>query len=47
MLTVFGFSVHDATDVFDRIRANLNRHGNGNFSLVVNHSIELGAVPVR
>jgi len=39
MLTVIGFSVHDTIVVFDRIRENLKRHGNGNFGQVVNHSI--------
>lgn len=39
LLTVIGFSVHDTIVVFDRIRENLKRSGNPNFSIVVNDSI--------
>lgn len=39
LLTVIGFSVHDTIVVFDRIRENLKRTVNPNFSVVVNDSI--------
>ncbi|TSC66798.1 MAG: preprotein translocase subunit SecF [Microgenomates group bacterium Gr01-1014_80] len=39
LLTVIGFSVHDTIVVFDRIRENLLKHINRNFTEIANISI--------
>lgn len=39
ILTVIGFSVHDTIVVFDRIRENLIKHPNVNFTQIVDYSI--------
>jgi preprotein translocase subunit SecF len=39
VLTVLGYSVHDTIVVFDRIRENMLRQGQGSFEQIVNHSI--------